>query len=89
VKIRRVLKWLVALIVVGVTWVVTGPTIWRDAIALVQRNLHTSRAGAIAIIVVPVGLLVLIVAFVRLRNWLRVRRLHQGAREDALRNLGL
>ena len=88
-KIRRVLKWLVALIVVGVTWVVTGPTIWRDGIALVQRNLHTSRAGAIAIIVVPVGLLVLIVAFVRLRNWLRVRRLHQGAREDALRNLGL
>jgi hypothetical protein len=89
VKIRQVFKWLVALILVAATWVVTGPTIWRDGVALVQRNLHTSRAGAIAIIVVPIGLLVLIVAFVRLRNWLRVRRLHQGAREDALKNLGL
>jgi hypothetical protein len=39
------------------------------------------------IVVVPVGLILLVVAFVRVRNWLSIRRRHRSVREDALRNL--
>lgn len=89
VRIRRTLKWLVAWIVVTATLIATGPTIWHDAIANVQTYLHTSRTLAMAIVAVPVGLIVLIVAFVRFRNWLRVQRRHRAVRQDALRNLRL
>lgn len=89
VRIRRTLKWLVAWVVVTVTLIATGPTIWHDAIHNVQTYLHTSRTLAMAIVVVPVALIVLIVAFVRIRNWQRVRRMHRAVRQDALRNLHL
>ena len=89
VRIRRTLKWLAAWIVVIATVIATGPTIWHDAIANVQTYLHASRTAAMAIVVVPVGLIVLIVAGVRIRNWVRVQRQHRAVRQDALRNLHL
>jgi hypothetical protein len=79
----------VAWIVIVATVVATGPTIWHDAIANVETYLHTSRTVAIAAVVVPVALIVLLVAYVRIRNWLNVQRQHRAVREDALRNLRL
>jgi hypothetical protein len=87
VSMRRALKWLVALIVVGATLVATGPTIWENAILNVQTYLHTSKEVARTIILVPVGVILLIVALVRATKWIRVWRHHRAARHDALRNL--
>ena len=87
VRIRRRVKWLVAWIVAAAILAATTPTIWRDGIANITTYLHVSRTTAMAIILVPVGLIVLIVAFVRLRSWVSIRRQHRAARQDALRNL--
>jgi hypothetical protein len=86
---RRTFKWLVAWVIVAATLIATGPTIWRDALADVETFLHVSTTVAMAIVAVPVGLILLTVAFVRVRNWLRVQRRHRAVREDALRNLRL
>ncbi len=88
-RIRRTLKRLVAWLVVAVTLIATGPTIWHDAIANVQTYLHASRTLAMAIVAVPIALVVLMVTFVRVRNWLAVQRRHRAVHEDALRNLRL
>ncbi len=87
VRIQRALKSPVAWAVVVATAVATGPTIWHDGVADLQTYLHVSRTVAMAIIVVPVSLTLLIVAFVRFRQRLSIRRQHHAARKDALRNL--
>lgn len=69
------------------TAVATGPTIWHDGVADLQHYLHVSKAIAMATIVLPVGLTLLIVAFARFRSWFSVQRRHRAAREAALRNL--
>lgn len=89
VRIRRTLKRLVAWLVVAATLIATGPTIWHDAIANLQTYLHASKTLAMAIVVVPISLVLLIVVFVRVRNWLTVQRRHRAVRQDALRNLHL
>jgi hypothetical protein len=89
VRIRRTLKRLVAWLIVAATLIATGPTIWHDAIANLQTYLHASKSLAMAIVVVPISLVVLIVVFVRVRNWLTVQRQHRAVRQDALRNLRL
>jgi hypothetical protein len=80
---------MLAWIVVGLTLIATGPTIWRDALANIQTYLHASRSLAMLIVVVPVGLILLVVATVRVRNRLTIRRRHRSVRQDALRNLRL
>jgi hypothetical protein len=87
VRMRRRVKWLVAWIVIAAVVVATAPTIWHDGIANLRTYLHVSRTAAMAIILVPVGLILLIVVFVRLRTWLSIRGQHRAARKDALRNL--
>ena len=89
VRIRRTFKRLLAWVVVAATLIVTAPTIWHDAIANAQTYLHTSRTMAMVIAAVPIGLIVLLVALVRVWNRLRVHRQHRAVHEDALRNLRL
>jgi hypothetical protein len=89
VRIRRTFKRVFAWLIAAAILIGTGPTIWDDAIANVQTYLHTSRTLAMEIVVVPIGVILLLAAFVRIRNWAKVQRQHRAVRQDALRNLRL
>lgn len=86
-RLGRPVRWLLALVVFAVVLVATGPTIWRDGISNLETYLHVSKAVAMGLIVGPLALIVLVPAFLRVRNRLRVRQQHEAAHAEALRHL--
>ncbi len=86
-RLGRPVRWLLALVVFTVVLVATGPAIWRDGISNLETYLHVSKAVAMGLIVGLLALIVLVPAFLRVRNRLRVRHQHEAARAEALRHL--
>lgn len=86
-RLGRAIRWVLALVVFAAVLVATGPTIWRDGVSNLETYLHVSKAAARGLIVGLPAVIVLVPAFLRLRDRLRVRRQHKAARAEALRHL--
>ncbi len=86
-RLGRAFRWLLALVVFAAVLVATGPTIWRDGISNLETYLHVPKAAATGLIIGLTAVIVLVPAFLRTRERLRVRRRHKSARTEALRHL--
>jgi small-conductance mechanosensitive channel len=86
-SVGRLVRNLVALVVIVVVAVALGPTIWDNALINLETYLGVRPEVGKVVLTALAAAIVVVLAIVRTVRWIRIWRHHRAARHEAVRRL--